>query len=496
MILLNNIQNNIKRVYWLFILLFAALAIYLAKFVFIDSFDIISNSYNPRLKSISKNIVRGEILDNDGNILAANIKNDDGTETREYPYKNVFSHLVGYSKFGGSGLESKYNFELQELNFEIIQRINNIIFQKPMIANSLVLTVDTDLQSIISEKMNKQKGGAVVIEPSTGKVLAMYSYPDFDPNNIEKNWDKLRNDKENSPLLNRVTQGLYPPGSIFKVVTAAADYEYVEKTLKDEKSSIDGENEEQKTDTENSSALVYKQLDEMHYDCLGEAKFGSDIIHCFDSNVHGDINITKALTVSCNTFFSNLGIKLGGESLRKESENLFFNKEYPFVLEHSKSSVTLDGNSNEFDIAQTAIGQGETLVTPLHMAMITSAIANGGIMMQPYLVDHQISDSGKIIKKRMPKKLRQVFSLEESEYIKNMMVSVVKNGTGTPVKMKSIEIAGKTGTAQNTGADHGWFIAFAPADNPKIALAILNQNSGNTKKAMQLAKEIISQYVK
>ncbi len=454
-----DIKKNIRRVFWLFFLLFAVLIVYLLKLVLYDGQKIVENTANPRNTLSEQEILRGEILDAKGNVLATNINGE-----RNYPFGETFAHLVGYSNLGRSGVESKYNFMLQRLDLEVVQRFNHFFLDKPLQGNNLVLTVDSDLQQKIYKWLGKQRGSVVVLEPTTGKILSMVSYPAFNPNELTKNWEKLIKDEKNSPLLNRATQGLYPPGSIFKIITAAAALE--------------------------------NSFEDTHYNCEGVTEFGSKKIHCAKNKSHGEEDMSKAFAVSCNTFFSTVGLDMGGDVLKSVSDRLYFNKEYDFPLPYSKSSFVLNNSSSVSEIVETSIGQGKTLTTPVHMAMIVSAIANGGLMMEPYVVDYVKTNNGYTVLKNFPTPLEQVFTLEESENLKNLMVGTVENGTGVNAKINGIEIAAKTGTAENPqGADHGWFVAFAPADNPQIAVSIILENSDGPKKAVQITKDIINAYV-
>lgn len=459
-----DIKQNIRRVFWLYFVLFAVLVIHIFKFIAIDSKEVISSPYNPRVKLFDGEIKRGNILDSKGNILAQSFLDTSGY-FRDYPYGRIFSHLIGYSINGKSGIEAAYNFQLESLDWEVWQRLNNIITGSPMVGNSITLTIDAGLQEKCYNLLAKQKGAIVVMEPSTGKILSMVSYPNYNPNEVGQKWTDLSNDTENSPFLNRATQGLYPPGSTFKIITAASAFEFM------------------------------PNYEEFTYNCEGEVQYTENKIRCFNLAAHGVETIRQAFPVSCNTLFSYISKEIGGDNMKNLAERLYFNKNYPFPLQHSKSSFVLNGWSSENEMTQTAIGQGKTLVTPLHMAMITSAVANGGIMMEPYVVDYSTTKWGTTKNKHIPKSIGQVFTFEESEFIKDMMVQTITYGSGVPAAVSGIEVAGKTGTAENSsGADHGWFVAFAPADEPKVVVSILLENSDGPRNALKISKEIMKYY--
>jgi peptidoglycan glycosyltransferase len=310
--------------------------------------------------------------------------------------------------------------------------------------------MDADLQHTARKLLNGKKGAIVVMEPSTGKILAMVSYPDFDPNELNNTWEQLNKDEENSPLINRAAQGLYPPGSIFKIITSAA--------------------------------VLEKNADwkDFNYNCTGEDIFDSNVIRCYNSKAHGEVDLESAFYLSCNTGFATLGIEAGGERLGKVADRLLFNRNLPYVLEYSKSQFRITKDSKINEIVETAIGQGKTLVSPLHMAMITSAIANGGILMQPYIIDHIETNYGRIKDKRIPQSYGILFEPEIASQLSKMMIEVVEKGTGTQAQISNVSVSGKTGTAQNaSGEDHAWFVGFAPAEKPKAVVSVIIENGGS-----------------
>lgn len=196
--------------------MFCALIGYLLKFLMVDSSSVIVNTYNPRLSALEKNIHRGEIRDRDGEVLARTVENGDRL-IREYPKGRDFAHVVGYVQKGKTGVEAYGNFILLEVSDRFIQRVNQVFTGDKLKGNNIILTLDADIQHKARELLKGRKGAIVVMEPSTGKILAMVSYPDFNPNEIDENWAKLNQDEENSPLLNRASQGLYPPGPYIKL---------------------------------------------------------------------------------------------------------------------------------------------------------------------------------------------------------------------------------------------------------------------------------------
>jgi peptidoglycan glycosyltransferase len=503
------VKPHIRKIFWLYTLMFAFLIGYLIKICFYDSNSFVANSLNPRVSRSSEGIKRGSVLDADGEVLAESVLQDDGTYKRQYNHSTIFSHIVGYDTKGKSGIESKYNFMLETVNAELVQRMGKLIFGDEVKGNNVVLTVKSSLQQVAAEQLGNQRGALVALEPSTGRVLAMVSYPTFDSNTIDEDWESLHSDEKNSPLLNRATQGLYPPGSTFKIITAA-------------------------TALENNFGTDFSIT------CNGVKTFGTDAdgkditIHCYNNIAHGNEDMTKAFAKSCNTYFSTVGTELGAEELRASAERFGFNSNINFSLEYSMPSFPMEDDALVDEVMLTSIGQGRTLVSPLYMAMVTSAIANNGIMMQPYIVDHAQTSGGHSLNKTMPKKIAEVCSPEISGEVTDLMLEVVNSGTatnaafsisreitetksyyvkdktesgeavsGSAISVKSgsgelvpISVAGKTGTAENTsGDDHSWFVAFAPAENPQIAVAVVLENVGHGDGAITAAREVMKSYL-
>jgi len=450
---------------YVYLTLFALLIIHLLYFIIFSSGNLVINSYNPRLALLEENIIRGKILDRNGEILAETVEYD-GEEHRVYPYENAFSHIVGYSHQGKTGIEALADIDLLQSNMSIYDQVLFELKKDKRIGDNVVTTLDKDLQLKAHELMGNQRGAIVAIEPSTGKILCMVSKPDFNPNEIVINWEDLINDEENSPLLNRATQGLYPPGSTFKILTAA---EY----------------------------LIENDENNFAYTCTGEDDFDGKVIHCYNSNAHGQETLSEAFTVSCNTAFATLGNQIDIDQLNTLANQFLFNQPLPYPLPYSMSSFTLTSQNNSAQKAETVIGQGETLITPLHNLLITSAIANGGFLMKPYLIDHTENYKGKSHEKNMPDVYDELLGTELSRTLTEYMIEVMQSGTGKKGTSDAFISAGKTGSAENPFGDaHGWFVGFAPAENPQIAISVIIENSGGSSRlAVPIANALFEYYI-
>ena len=466
------INKEIKKIQGVFITLFAILIINIIYFNIVKSNEVIIHPLNPRLNLLSDRIVRGKILSDNGEVLAETVKNDDDSYRREYPYKSMFAHVVGFSSHGKSGLESQENFDLLKSNINFIERSWNEILEKKNMGNNIVTTLNIDLQKVAYDSLKAlgdKKGAVVAIEPSTGKVLCMVSRPAFDPNKIDANWEELQSNSEDAILLNRATQGLYPPGSTFKVLTAL---EYI---------------------SENSN------WNNFTYACKSRDTFYHREINCYNNKAHGEVDLGKALAKSCNTAFSQIGTQLNLDEYNSLCNDFLFNQKLPFDFIYKKSEFVLNSKSDKIEIPETAIGQGKTLITPFHNALITSTIANNGIMMKPYLVDHIENYQGQVVRNTLPTKYNRIIEEDKALTIKELMSKVVTEGTATQLSDLPFTVAGKTGSAQFKEGEktHSWFICFAPVENPQIAISILVENAGtSSENSIPIAKKMLKAYVK
>ena len=455
-------NKRIIRVLVIVSLMFLSLVTYLLYFNMFRAEEISSNTYNKRQWEDEKFVKRGSIYDRDGEVLAETIVDGDN-RIRKYPKGKLYSHIIGYySKvYGKSLLEMSYDREL--LGHGDI----NISFNELRSGYDLNLTIDHTLQSYAYDQLAGRDGAVVAIEPSTGKILAMVSYPDFDPSteSLEENW-KYIVEREDSPLLARATGGLYAPGSTYKIVTAATAYSagYSGRTFTD-----DGIFEVDDLEVEN---------------------YGGEVL--------GDLTLKTAFEKSSNDVFCTLGYELGAENVKNAAESFGINKDIPSDIPMAKSRIEYKKMTNS-DAALVSIGQGQLLMTPLHVAMMGATVANDGKMMKPYLVNSITTASGISLGETKPETIYQPLSTMAADYLDELMIGVVKNGTGRSAQISGITVAGKTGTAENeTDKDHAWFVGYAPAENPKIAVAVILEYDGNTggKNAAPIARNIMSKYLK
>ncbi len=447
-------------------ILFLGLIAWIVYFTAFLSDDFINSPYNARLDSMADRVVRGRILSSDQEVLARTIVYEDGEEERVYPYENIFAHVVGYDSNGKSGLEAEANFQLLSSHEFFLSQMKKEFMGMKNQGDDCISTLDARLQLACYYALGDRRGAVIALEPSTGRIRAMVSKPDFDPNMIVYNWDYLISDENDSSLLNRATNGAYPPGSIFKIVTALDYYR--------RNGTVDGFN----------------------YLCEGQMTVGEDSIHCYEYAVHGQEDLRSAFANSCNCAFAWLGIELGARNLRETAQSLLFNHDLP-LPSYRTSTFSLREDASTALLMQTAIGQGDTLVSPVHMAMITAAVANGGVLMQPYLIEEIVSSTGDRVKKNTPSVWQTLMSPEEARILREMMEQVVYDGTGYALAGRGYTAAGKTGSAEydEEGNSHSWFIGYCNTESPELVLCVIVEGGGaGSESAVPLAAEIFDAY--
>lgn len=469
----SRITRRNKEVYgiaYVFVLVFLGMAVYFVWFLIVRGEQVQDNTYNPRVAKRSERVVRGDIYSSDGVLLAYTRTAQDGTEERVYPYSNEYAHVVGYVMNGGLGAERSYQYELLSSHMGIESMIRWELLGEKEQGDSLYLTIDSGLQSLAYELLGELKGAIVAVEPSTGRILAMVSKPDYDPNTLEENWGKIVADEaEESPLLNRVTMGMYPPGSTFKILTSLEYYR---------------ENE--------------AFQDDIMYECDGIYVTAYGNIRCSELAAHGEMRLSNGLAMSCNGIFAQIGSEMNVTQFVSLCDDFMFGKKLTEELDVSASRIALNSESSEWIRMQTAIGQGETLMTPLHQAMIAATIANDGVMMTPMLADRVENKQNLPVTQYEQDVLATPITAGEAQWLTDMMVNVVENGTGYKAASENYSVAGKTGSAQfeNSERTHAIFVGFAPADNPRIALCVLLEGGGSGGNvAAPIASELFEYYI-
>lgn len=412
---------------------------------------------NPRLAQVEREILRGGIYSRDGKPLAES----EGEQARRW--SGAAAHLVGYSdgRFGKAGLEASYDQALLGL----VEGTGFARFWRAALGQrwqgwDLITTVDFELQLAAERALGERAGAVVLLEPASGAILAMASSPSFDPNRLG---EYLLSASQGSALFNRATQGQYPPGSSFKPVVLAAALE--------------------------SRSVRPGAL----FEDSGSFTVDGRAIRNAGDVAHGRLALDDALALSSNVVFARLALDMGWEPLRRVAEALGFGASFAGIgIPVAGGHLPGAGEVGAVALAEVGIGQGELLVTPLQMAVFAAAIANGGWRVHPHAGLMLRSPTGEERLIAHPRPERAI-SVGTAQVLREAMVAVVERGTGTGAKVAGLEVAGKTGTAENPhGRPHAWFVGFAPARSPEVALAVVVENGGaGGAVAAPIAREIL-----
>ena len=452
-----------------FLLVFVAMMVYFGHFVHTEGQNMINNSYNSRQKLLTAKNYRGSIYSADNEVLAETVVFESGNEYRNYPYENLFSHVVGFSTKGKTGIEALANPYLIHSNIELSSKIENEVAGVKNPGDNVYTSLRTDLQKIASKSLGVSKGAVIVSNVKTGEILAMVSKPDFNPCTIVEDWDGYLEDDSSSVLLNRATQGIYPPGSTFKIVTSLA-------YLRDNNGN-------------------YKDY---FYNCTGSFRYDDSKIGCYHGTVHNGIDLTTSFAKSCNCSYANMGLEINRKTYNDTLTSLGFNQSLPVDFNYNQSKLVVDESISGEDMIQISFGQGSVQMTPLHLHLITNAIANGGSYMKPMLINSVKTVEGDMVKEFKPQSYKSIMTTQEADTLKMFMTEVVERGTATKLKGLSYTAAGKTGSAEYNKVkedSHAWFTGFAPAEDPEISVTIIVERIGSGGDyAVPIAKRLFDAY--
>ena len=446
---MKELRRNMRLIGFLVVILFIGLAAWFAMTAYTQGSIWASDVHNTRLKASAT--LRGDITDRDGNVLATTA--EDGT--RQYHENAVarraLSQTVGDTAgMSGVGVETFYSAQLMDISTSLIDRLSELAGGAEHVGSSIQLTIDGPLQAYISSQFPSGYNGAVcVINYRTGEILAMVSKPDYDPYEIGA---RTEAQVEDSAYLNRCLQGLYTPGSVFKIVTLAS-------ALMNDPNVID-----------------------QPFTCAGVWEYEGGRIVCAGETAHGTIDLKTAFKRSCNVTFGKLAYQLGLERLRETAEQFGFNENFKFGDFVVYNSSFPRGISNMSGLVWAGIGQGEVLVTPLHMAMISVAVANGGAMMKPWLIKRIASPSGAQTGAGSPTVYRQVLPQAQAAQIAEYMYETVQGGTATRAAIRGYTVCGKTGSAEisddKSVETNAWFTGFIFDDDHPYAISVVIEGGG------------------
>ncbi|HEY5816293.1 MAG TPA: penicillin-binding transpeptidase domain-containing protein [Solirubrobacterales bacterium] len=454
-------NRQIVQLFAFVVVLFGVLIAFTSWWSVFDAEALKDKQANKRPLLEQQQIERGRILAADGTVLARSVAKGSGDAlryVRRYPEGALYGHPIGYSfvREGDSEFEKFHNDELVGEGSEFASLLDELRGQTQE-GNDVVTNIDPEAQRVAMAGLEAQGFGAVVaIEPASGRVRVMASNPPYDPNRVPFELTELNQDP-NSPLLNRATQGQYPPGSTFKVVTAAAGLD--------------------------SDAIT----PETTIDAPGTIEVqGQPLSNDFNQDF-GPIALDTALTNSVNTWFAQLGEQLGAETMFEYMDAFGFGSTPAIDLPDDQvyTSGVFDagellGPADPVDVARVAFGQERLAVTPLQMAEVAAAVANGGSLMKPQIWSRVVDPDGRVTDRLDPSQYSRPIDEQTAAELTTAMEGVVSEGTGTNAAISGISVAGKTGTAETpfnescgggSEENQAWFIGFAPADDPEIAIA-------------------------
>jgi peptidoglycan glycosyltransferase len=456
------VNRQITKLFAFVVALFAVLIGFTSYWSVFDAEALKEEEANKRPLLEQQQIRRGRILAADGTVIAKSVakgKGDARRYVRRYPEGALYGHPIGYSfvSQGDVEFEQFHNDELVGNDNEFSSILDELTGATQE-GNDVVTSIDPAAQSTALADLEEVGYGAVVaIVPQTGEIKAMVSNPPFDPNRIPYDLEKLNQSDVETPLVNRATQGQYPPGSTFKVVTAAAGLE--------------------------SGTIT----PETTIDAPGTLEVeGTPLQNDFNEDF-GPISLDTALTSSVNTWFGQLGQQVGQDALFETMEKFGFGSQPPIDLPSDAIAPSgvfdeerhLLSRNDPVDLARVAIGQERLLATPLQIGMVAAAVANGGKLMKPQIWKRVVDPDGRVIDTMDPSEYSQPLSEESAADLTTAMEGVVSSGTGTNAEIPGVAVAGKTGTAETPGnsacggganENQAWFMGFAPADEPKIAV--------------------------
>jgi penicillin-binding protein A len=465
-------ERQIRRLAIGFLILFIALAVNVNYIQVIAADDLANNNANKRLLIQEYDVDRGDIFTRDRRTVLASSRVTGGElkYLRVYPEDPGlgYGHITGFYSFvfGRTELEQSFNEYLSARAEELLpQRLIDEILGRDEKGANLVLTLDAGLQEVAAESLGDNEGAVAAIDPRSGDVLALYSNPTYDPSplashdpdEVRRSYRQLDPEEPDSPLVSRATDTFFPPGSSFKIVTAAAALENGMRpdSLLPNPPTLDVPQTED--DLENFGGTQ----------CPGGSQ----------------ISLADALQVSCNVAFASLGLQLGADRLVEQSQRFGFSGDIPFDIPFVEGQIPpVQAFEDDLPaVAQSAIGQRDVATNVLHLAVVAGAIGNGGTMMVPRLVREIRDPKGRILRTFGPEEYGQPMSPENAAALTEMMVSVVEGGTGTAAQIPGVSVAGKTGTAETAegASPHAWFVSFAPAEDPEIAVAVVILNGGD-----------------
>ncbi|MCL1965507.1 MAG: penicillin-binding transpeptidase domain-containing protein [Firmicutes bacterium] len=466
---MKKLRHNIRLLALMLALLFIGLGAYFSYSVYFYGGRWFASANNPRLNDQKQNVITGDIMDRNGLVLATTAADGKRAYPRHTGMRQAVSHVVGDSRgIVANGVETFMAGYLLGFNSGILDRAERLFSGQPARGDDVRLTIDAELCEYAASLLKRYQGGAIVVlNWKTGEVLCSTSYPDFDPRDINAT---MNSGADNGALVNRATQGLYPPGSTFKIITMA--------------SALD-----------NIIGVADREAE-----CTGTLVVDRTTVTEASGQVHGRVTMQQAFARSCNTVFASLSLELGYNRLSQTASSFGFGDNFLFrdmVVYNAQYPTT---NQNKDDLAWSGVGQGRVLATPLHMAMIAGAIANDGVMMEPRLMLSVTTAKGGSRTLLPSRTYKRACAAAVAQTIKNYMIATVVSGTGSQARMDGVTVAGKTGSAEASDDKsintHAWFVGFADSAEHPLAIAVVVERGGaGSSVAAPIARNVLNRAV-
>ena len=462
---MKSFRRNIKILGALIAAVFLGVSAWFGTTVYTQGSRWMGSRYNKRIDRAKSQVVMGDILDRNGILLAATDQEGDRYYAEDGVTRRAVSQTVGDSlSMAGAGVQTFHADTLLDVSGSALDRTWQLLQGQESVGNTLRLTIDARLAAYVSSIFPSGKNGAVVVmNYRTGEILCMVSKPDYDPENLTRS----NIDMEGSAYLNRCLQGLYAPGSVMKIFTLAAVLEY------------------------------YPSAVSRSYVCQGTSEYGRFTIRCAGGAVHGAMNLRQAFAKSCNNVFAGLTAELGFDRMINACETMGFNDNFRFQDITLYESRFPDDFIDQGDLAWAGVGQSSVLVTPMHMCMITCAVANGGVIPEPKLIAQVTGATGIARLRTQPGEYGRGMSPETAATVKSYMQSCVEKGTGTNARLPGYTVCGKTGSAEvsndKSAPTNAWFVGFIDSENAPYAISAVVEGGGSGgTTAASLAQKVFS----
>ncbi len=496
-----NTRRHIKAMLALFCAMFLVLCVYLLYIINAYGTRWVSSPYNTRLTSQKNSVIAGNILDRAGTVLATTDRNGDRVYIDDGSVRRATSHVVGDSYGQTFGADTFYSKYLLGFDQSVFERVSQVFSGANRYGSHVQLTIDAKLCDYAYGLLGDYNGAVVLMNHKTGEILASVSRPDYDPKYVDEYLSGKRS-LDKSAMVDRVTAGLYPPGSVFKIVTLTAALRYL-PGVETRTFTCDGP---LAFDTETgrylSSVNITAEQDKQNQAEAGGSSAGLSgkyrVVRDYNGQYHGELTLKSAFMKSCNHVFAQLAMEVGADRMKKVARELGVGDDFLFSDMVAYAS-SYEKPETQLDLAWSGVGQYKDIMTPLHMCMIAGGVANDGVMMEPKLLKAVVAVNGTATGKLKSEAYKKPFTATEWETLKSYMIAVVESGTGRNAAISGHTVGGKTGTAEVSGRDkpNAWFVGFvADTEHPLTVCVVLEKGGSGGSNAAPIAGKVLKKAIK